>query len=134
MNKNIIFAALISFMFVFSLQIAEPVAAYKLKVVDKGHISHPGDWKYSWKTYQRGTSYVNVHMHVYDYKTKQTSTYDLLLKKGSKNKLKWTSTISGKYDDVSYKYIITRHEHTKLTAARFYWRAVRPEMLAGNIR
>jgi|GEM_PF-4035952 len=37
MRKNIVLIALITFMFVFSLQAIQPAAAAKLKVVDKGH-------------------------------------------------------------------------------------------------
>ncbi len=117
-------------MFVLSLQIAEPVAAAKL--VDKGSFSYPGDFKYSWKTYQIGTSYMKVNMHLYDYETKQSSTYNFILKKVSKSKLKMTYSISGKLNGDSYTYTLTHTEYTKLTAARYYWRVIRPGIVSAS--
>lgn len=138
MKKNTVLIVGILFMFVVGLQTAAPASAAKLKMIDHGSIKFKdptvnGIDTFSWKTYQRGTNYVemvgylampgNVVAHTYVY-----------LQKVSPNKLKMygneivTDHNSGK----SFKYNLgTQYYKTKLTAAQCYWKFARSGFLAG---
>ena len=121
--------ALISFIFVFNLQISEPVAAAKLKLVDHGSIkstdSYSGYHKESWFAYQKGINYLKVNNYDYTGAIDKTDKFTYIFQKISKTNLKETIYINGKKNGV-------RYHHTKLTAARYYWRLFRPGMISGN--
>jgi len=126
MRKKMVLAALISFMFIFSLQMAEPAAAAKMKKVDSGSITFStpdsGKYTYSWTTYQRGTSYLKVLGKMYSHKYGESVSMNFYITKVSKKKVK----VSGYIDGES---IGTHYDRTKLTGARYYWRIFRPSMM-----
>lgn len=120
MRKNLALVALISFMFVFSLQIAQPVSAAKLKVVDKGSFTEDygyGKCTNTWKTYQKGTYYVKI---VATSKSPgHTDRMTMYLIKVSKRVLKIKTINNGKWTGTMYL-------PSKLTAAQYYWKYIRP--------
>ncbi len=128
MNKNIAMVALVSFMFVLSLQIAEPVAAAKLKMVDHGSIKGTdpdmGYYKISWATYQKGTNYVKTNAYVYFGSVDKSVKTSFVIQKLSKNKVKITNYWNG-------QKIGSYYDYSKLTASRYYWRVFRPELIYG---
>jgi len=136
MRKNIVLIAAILSMFVFSLQIAEPVAAAKLKVVDHGSTKFKDPYDkstvtYKWKTYQMGTNYVEVVGSYYFPEYNLREYVYVYLKKVSKTKIKMSGKITVKDSHSSHSQSIGSHYYyTKLTAAQYYWRVVRPEMLS----
>jgi len=126
MKKNIGLLSVILFMLVISLQAVEPVAAAKL--VDHGTIKGTdhdvGYYKYSWVTYQKGTSYVKTSWYLYFGVIKDSSKETFILQKVSKTKLKITKYMDG-------TKLVTEYHYTKLTAAQYYWRVFRPNILRG---
>ncbi len=136
MRKNVLLISMILSMFVFGLQIAEPVAATSWKTIDHGTTkfkSYYGDkCTYKWTTYQSGKNYVKMVGYMY---SPQTNTgvyiYDYF-KKVSKTKLKNYGKDVGHY----YNYKTSRtinfgntYCNTKLTAAQYYWKVFRPYMI-----
>ncbi len=127
MKKKIGTLAAMFLICAFCIAIVEPTAAARTKMVDKGSIKGTdpdiGYYKFSWVTYQKGTSYIKIKSYLYmgfiNYSIKTT----FVIQKLSKTKIKLTTYMNGKKIDTTYGY-------TKLTAARFYWREFRPEMLS----
>jgi hypothetical protein len=124
MRKNIVLLSGILFMIMIGLQAAEPVAAAKL--VDHGAIKGTdadyGYYKVSWFTYQTGVNYVKVNVFDYWAFCDDTNKMTMTLKKVSKKKIKLTM-----YDSDT-KSSFTTYGNTKLTAAQYYWRVIRPSM------
>lgn len=136
MRKNTLLIATILSMFVFGLQLAEPVAASSLKVVDHGSIKfkdsedYNNTLYYKWKTYQKGINYVEIIGYYYSPKHKYGEYIYEHIQKVSKSKVKIYGKLvfieSGTRDSMNFD---TYYAKTKLTAARYYWRVERPEML-----
>ncbi|HML05484.1 MAG TPA: hypothetical protein VK426_06905 [Methanobacterium sp.] len=125
MKKYIALIFALSFVFAFNIQTVEPVSAAKLKVVDKGSVSYTdpdeGTFTYSWKTYQKGTSYVKIIGYVYSQKYNYGTSMTYYLQKVSKKKLKISMSAYGHKTNIETVY-------TKTTAARYYWNVFRPMM------
>jgi len=104
---------------------AEPASAASLKVVDQGHFKINGPHNeyliYSWKTYQYKTSYVKTNMYM-KFKGQKTEKITMTLRKESKYILQMREFENGKWEGTIYI-------PEKMTAAHYYWRVVRPEML-----
>ena len=135
-NKSILIVAVLA-MFVFSLQIAEPAAAAKLKVMDHGSIkfkdhSNNATGTYKWTAYQSGINYVKVAgTYYYPYNLKLYMY--VYLQKISKTKIKMSSKLIVKAPYYSYsKNMGTQYGYTKLSAVQYYWRVLRPDMLHPN--
>jgi len=111
----------------FCIAIAEPTAAAKTKMIDKGSFKGTdpdmGYYKFSWVTYQKGTSYIKVKAWMYMGALDYSLKYTFVIQKISKTKIRMTTYFNGKKIDTNYGY-------TKLTAARFYWREFRPGLLS----
>ena len=126
MRKNTVFVATMLIAFVFGLQIAEPVAAASMKLVDHGSVkgidSDIGYYKYSWVTYQKGTSYLKIKGYFYVGSKDHSFRTIFILQKLSKSRVKITSYTDGVSGGTAY-------DRTKLTGAQYYWRVFRPEML-----
>ena len=132
MNKNM-FAVLMALFIVFvGFQFAEPAAA--VKVVDHGTKygwdGQNGYTKIVWKTYQYNNNFLKTYTthYVKDTKTKKYlfsfhDTYTLA--KVTKKSIKitdWTDSELCPGTTVSYA-------KTKLTAAQYYWRVYRHEII-----
>ena len=127
MRKNIVLMALVSFMFIIGLQVAEPVAAASWKVIDHGSDKFRQgniDVTYKWVTYKKGNNYVVLKTSYYPEVNSCKPHYYLYLQKISKTKIKITektflTTRAGKNKDINQK---TYYRNTKLTAVQYYWR------------
>lgn len=106
-------------------------------MVDHGSIklngSTAGIVTYKWTTYQKGVNNVEMKFSFYVPKEKFKLYYRIYLQKVSKTKLK----ITGETGVVNYKTgkhytenSDVQYLHTKLTAAQYYWREIRPPLLA----
>jgi hypothetical protein len=130
MRKNIALIALISFMFVIGLQVAEPVAAASLKVID--HYStkfKDGNTTvtYTWTTYKNGENYVVMKGTYYPVINSWKSHYYMYLQKTSKTKIKITEKIFSTNIKTGKTKIIhqtTYYHNTKLTAVKYYWKVI----------
>jgi hypothetical protein len=132
MRKNIVLITLMLSIFVFSLQIAEPVAA--VKVVDHGtKVTYDNDlgWmKIVWKTYQYNNNYLKMHVKYY---FKQNGKYvldesdNITLAKITKSKIKITINALS-VDNIGGKPGVT-YRKTELNAAHYYWREFRSETI-----
>lgn len=133
-NKSILIAAVLA-MFVFSLQIAEPASAAKLKVMDHGSIkfndhSNNVTGTYKWTAYQSGINYVKIAGTYYYPHNLKVYMY-MYLQKISKTKIKISGKVIGKAPYYSYSQSIgTHYDYTKLSAVQYYWRVLRPDMLS----
>lgn len=133
-NKSILIAAVLA-MFVFSLQIAEPAAAAKLKVIDHGSIKFKDTYEhctdtYKWTAYQSGINYVKV-VGTYYYPHSLKEYVYVYLQKISKTKIKMTGKVVAKAPYYSSsKNLSTQYYYTKLSAVQYYWRVLRPDMLS----
>ncbi|MEN6291204.1 MAG: hypothetical protein ABFD07_04195 [Methanobacterium sp.] len=134
MRKNVLLISIIFSMFI-GLQIAEPASATSWKAVDHGSIKLNGGTEgiitYKWTTYQKGVNTVEMKFSFDVPKEKFKQYYQINLQKISKTKLKMTGKTyvayyTGKHDSKSSS---TKYQHTKLTAAQYYWREIRPSML-----
>lgn len=129
MNKNISVICAVLFMVVISFQIAEPVAA--VKVVDHFVKYQPdsqyGDIKKITTTYQYNNNYLKIKTEVYKKSGNKYVFWEnwwTNLTKVSNTKLRidnWP-TIDGPSVDTHY---IT----TSLTAAQYYWRIYRVQIM-----
>lgn len=136
MRNNVILIAAILFMFVFGLQLAEPAAAANLKVVDHGSIKfkdtedYNNTLYYKWKTYQKGINYVEIIGCYYSPIHKYKEYIYEHIQKVSKSKVKIYGKLvfieSGTHHSMNFE---TYYAKTKLTAAQYYWRVERPDML-----
>ena len=130
MRKNIVLMVLISFIFVVGLQVAEPVAASSLKVIDKAYTK----WKdgnttvtYKWTAYKNGENYVVMKGTYYPVVNSWQLHYYTYLQKTSKTKIKITEKTfstnvkTGKNKIISQK---TYYRTTKLTAVKYYWKVL----------
>lgn len=140
MRKNVLLIAAILSMFVFGLQIAEPVAAASYKLVDHGSIKFKDPYYYNttdtfkWKTYQKGTNYAVMKGYLYNPKTNRCAYTYVYLQKITKKILKMT--MKETYKDYNTgksinKNLGTTYYKTKLTAAQCYWRYARGPFLKG---
>ena len=134
MRKNILLISIIFSMFI-GIQIAEPASAASWKTIDHGSIKLNGDTAgiitYKWTTYQKGVNNVEMKFSFDVPKEKFKQYYQINLQKVSKTKLKmigktYVAYYTGKHDSTSSS---TQYQHTKLTAAQYYWRVIRPSML-----
>jgi hypothetical protein len=129
MRKNILLITAILSMFVFGLQLAEPAAAASLKQVDHGSykVNGPNNYYfiYSWKTYQYKTSYIKIKVYV-KFKGQKTQTMTTTLRKESKYILQ----IREFYNK---KWAVTYYIPEKRTAAQYYWRIIRPQMVGQDV-
>lgn len=134
MNKNVLLIALMLSMCFVSLQIAEPAAAASLKVVDHGSMKlnvNNVTGTYTWKTYQRGTSYVEMIGYAYSPKTKVGVYTYVYIQKVSKTIVKSYGKDVIKYSGHSQTIKISpQYCYTKLTAAQCYWRYFKPALLS----
>ncbi|MCK9151864.1 hypothetical protein [Methanobacterium alcaliphilum] len=110
-NRRLIFAILLVFVFLFGLQIAEPVSAAKIKLISKGQAKGDHGIKLSWKTYRIGYNYVKIKGIL---KADQTIYTTLVLKKIGKTKLKVIEKIG------KNKYRV-HYTKTKHSAVQYYW-------------
>lgn len=135
MRKNTLIIVMILSMFIFSLQMAEPLTAASLKVVDHGSIKfkvHNNAGTYTWKTYQKGNNYVKVVGYLYSPSTKRGVYIYNYFEKVSKTKLRNHGKDVVKYYDYGTSQTInigSTYTHTKLTAAQYYWKVYRPFMI-----
>ena len=132
MNKNIFAILSVLFMLFAGLQFAEPAAA--VKVVDHGTNygwnGQDGYTKVTWKTYQYNNNFLKTYATYYvkdTYTKKYLFSYHetYTLAKVTKNSVKitdWTDSELCPGTTVSYK-------KTKLTAAQFYWRVYRHNII-----
>ncbi|MDP3035179.1 MAG: hypothetical protein Q8M97_08775 [Methanobacteriaceae archaeon] len=69
LNRKALLAVFTMFVFVFAIQMAEPSSAATTKLFDKGskisYSSTYGTYKYSWKSYKKGSNYIVVKDNVY---------------------------------------------------------------------
>lgn len=131
MRKNIVLiVALISFMFVIGLQVAEPVAAASWKVIDHDSTKFKDGnttVTYKWTTYKKGNNYVVVKGTYYPDINSYKAHYYMYLKKISKTKIKiteksfLTNKKTGKNKILKQK---TYYRRTKLTAVQYYWKYI----------
>ena len=128
MGKNIVLVALISFMFVIGLQVAEPAAAASLKVIDHSSIKiKEYNVTYKWTAYKKGENYVVMKGSYYPEVNSYKTYYYMYFQKISKTKIKITEKVfatnkkTGKTKILSQK--ISYHK-TKLTAVQYYWRSI----------
>lgn len=114
--------------FAICIGMAGTASAAKTKLVDKGYIKGTdpdmGYYKISWFTYQKGTYYVKTKLFFYMGSVDQTEKLTVVMQKVSKTKLKITAYVNG-------KKVGTEYDYTKLTAAQYYWRIFKPDMLSG---
>lgn len=137
MRKNVLLIAAVVSMFVFSLQVAEPAAAAKLKVVDHGSVklkdSYDGVMSFKWTTYQRGTNYVAMIGYLYSPQSKKGCSMHIYIQKLGKTLIKTYGTEKFKNYKTGHSFtkkLKPDYYYTKLTAARAYWRLFRPSLLA----
>lgn len=128
MRRNVLLISIVLSMFVFGLQIAEPVAATNWKVIDHGTFKLTNKYtnvtcSYKWTTYQKGKNYVKAVGYGYNPSANIGAYLYHYYKKVSKTKLK----VSGKEVVKYYNYGKTQtlnlgsaHGYTKLTAVQCY--------------
>lgn len=134
MNKRIFTILTVLFMVLVALQFAAPVAA--VKVVDKGTIygwSGQNGWmKITWKTYQWNNNFLKCYAKYY-VKVPGSKKYvyswrdTITIAKVTKSSVKitdWTDSELCPGTSVTYA-------KTKLTAARYYWRVYRYNIIGG---
>jgi hypothetical protein len=130
MKKNV-FVALIALFVVFAgFQFAEPAAA--VKIVDHGtnygYNGQSGWMKVTWKTYQYNNNFLKTYATYYvkengKYIVSFHETYTFA--KVTKNTIK----ITDKTDSELGPPVVRTYVKTKLTAAQFYWRVYRHNII-----
>lgn len=129
MRKNILLITAIVSMLIFGLQMAEPAAAASLKQVDHGSYKingpHNDYFTYSWKTYQYKTNYVKIREYA-KFKGEKTQTMTMTLRTESKYILQVR-------EFYNKKWAITYYIPEKRTAAQYYWRVIRPQLLGQGV-
>jgi len=116
MNRKIIVLTILLMAFV-GFTMAGSVSAVKTKVIDKGSVkatTSAGDAKFSWVTYQSGSSYIKVKGNVYVIATKTSVSVNFILQKVKGNKFTIISYVNG-------KKVSSGSEYTKLTVTKIYW-------------
>ena len=137
MRKNILLISMVLSMFVFGLQIAEPVAATSWKTIDHGTFKLTNKYTnvtciYKWTTYQKGKNYVKVVGYGYNPSTNVGAYLYNYYKKVSKTKLKISSKEVVKYYNLGATRTLnlgSGYAHTKLTAVQCYWKWYRSLMI-----
>lgn len=119
-NKKMIFSILMLFVFIFAIQMVDPVnAATKTKLIDKGSktfsFSDGQSVKYTWKTYITGKKITIKANSKFSDGSNYPEVYTL--SKISKTKLKITEFVQKQYSAYYIK--------TKLSAKQYYWKAYR---------
>ena len=140
MNKNIFMMLSVLFMVFVGFQFAEPAAA--VEVVDHGtkyaYNGQDGYIKVTWKTYQYNNDFLKTYVVKYG-RNDETKKYELgndeeyTFAKVTKNSLK-TTDVADWVVDFDMDPVQISYCKTKLTAAQYYWRVFRPQVLMkGNI-
>ena len=130
MGKNIVLVALISFMFVIGLQVAEPAAAASLKVIDHGSYNNLGDNNYDtykWTAYKKGENYVVMKGSYYPETNLYKAYFYMYFQKISKTKIKTIEKSFVKNKKTGKTKILSQkisYHKTKLTAVQYYWRSI----------
>ena len=132
MNKNIFAILTVLFMVFIGFQFAEPAAA--VKVVDHGtnygYSGQSGWMKVTWKTYQYTNNFLKTYATYY-VKDPDTKKYILsyheqvTIAKVTKNSVK----ITDKTDSELGPPVVVTYAKTKLTAAQYYWRVYRHNII-----
>ncbi|SCG86910.1 hypothetical protein [Methanobacterium congolense] len=136
-NKNVPLVLFVLLGVFIGLQIAEPVSAVKL--VDHGFVTFKDQnstVNYSWKTYQYSKNNVKIIGYESEPQLGIKVKLNFYLKKVQKNKLKITMQICGfYYQGRYYKYSDSSHEYvkTRMSAAQFYWKCLKPELKSGSL-
>ena len=127
MGKNIVLVALISFMFVIGLQVAEPAAAASLKVIDHGYYKLDNNGTYKWTAYKKGENYVVMKGSYYPETNLYKAYLYMYFQKISKTKIKITEKSfvkNKKTGKTKILYQKVSYPKTKLTAVQYYWRSI----------
>ena len=131
MQKNsYVILALILMVFI-GLQMAEPAAAAKSKLIDKGK-APSGDGTVVWKAYQYSKTYIIVKEKFYE-KRKLVETNTIYIKKTGKYKIKTVEITRGYayFPDGSgkmyYYYNVKSYIKSSLSARSFYFQEIRPK-------
>ena len=130
MRKNVVLMALISFMFVIGLQVAEPAAAASLKVIDHGSTKFKEgntDITYKWTAYKKGENYAVMKGSYYPEINSYKTYLYMYFQKISKTKIKITEKSFVKNKKTGKTKIIGQkisYHKTKLTAVQYYWRSI----------
>lgn len=113
------------------LQMAEPAAAAKSKLIDKGK-APSGDGTVVWKTYQYSKNYIIVKEKFYQ-KRKVVETSTIYIIKTAKKKIKTIEITRGYgyFPDGSgkmyYYYNIKSYIKSSLSAKSYYFKEIRPK-------
>jgi hypothetical protein len=139
LGKKAFFALMVLSIFVCGLQIVEPAAAAKAKVIDTGSYSDYDNetnttLKTAWKTYQYNKNHVVVKFSFYQNGKLMKTSSSITITKVNSKKLKIVSITQGKEinDDGYYSYFYSKNtDYLKYTstARQFYFDEIKPGLI-----